>query len=260
MTARFDTAAFRLDAGPGAPRAFLIHGFTATPWDMRMIGEELRRRGFTVVAPLLAGHGGRWQDLEPLSWQDVYHPVSRQFLEFAAGGKASVIGHSYGALLALHLAAQHPHDVASVSALGAAMHFDRLTRALIPVIHRTRLWRFYRVQHKTRGVDSRDDFMRWNKPGYMDMPIRHVTEIWKLRNLVRRELERVTCPALIVHSRNDHTAPHTGALELTRKLRARPLELYLTEESFHVLTVDVEKELITRRVASFTQRVHAGDG
>ena len=40
----------------------LIHGFTGSPWDLRPLGEALLARGFHVKAPLLPGHGTRWQD------------------------------------------------------------------------------------------------------------------------------------------------------------------------------------------------------
>lgn len=35
----------------------LIHGFTACPIDLKPLGEILNSFGYTVYAPLLAGHG-----------------------------------------------------------------------------------------------------------------------------------------------------------------------------------------------------------
>ena len=35
----------------------LLHGLTATPVEVRLIGQYLHERGYTVSGPLLPGHG-----------------------------------------------------------------------------------------------------------------------------------------------------------------------------------------------------------
>ncbi|NTV37277.1 MAG: carboxylesterase, partial [Anaerolineaceae bacterium] len=40
----------------GKVGCLLIHGFTGTPKEMRWWGEDLAGRGYTVLAPRLAGH------------------------------------------------------------------------------------------------------------------------------------------------------------------------------------------------------------
>ncbi len=44
----------------------LIHGFTGSPPEMRLVGEYLHRRGLTVYAPLLPGHGTTVEDMNRL--------------------------------------------------------------------------------------------------------------------------------------------------------------------------------------------------
>src|ERR1035437_5524360 len=48
----------------------LLHGFAGTPPEMRPLAEELGRRGFTVYAPLLAGHGTSPEELEKTGHRD----------------------------------------------------------------------------------------------------------------------------------------------------------------------------------------------
>ena len=50
-----DPSPFLLEGGRVG--VLLIHGFTGSPPEMRLIGEYLHQRGFTVAAPLLPGHG-----------------------------------------------------------------------------------------------------------------------------------------------------------------------------------------------------------
>ena len=49
----------------------LIHGFTGTPQNIRPLGDFLARRGLSVLAPRLAGHGTSVDEFEttgPADW------------------------------------------------------------------------------------------------------------------------------------------------------------------------------------------------
>ena len=41
----------------GESACLLLHGFTSSPYEMRLLGEYLGREGYTVSIPLLPGHG-----------------------------------------------------------------------------------------------------------------------------------------------------------------------------------------------------------
>lgn len=51
MPSSGDPSPFLLAGGPVA--ALLIHGFTGSPSEMRLLGDHLNRYGLTVLAPLL---------------------------------------------------------------------------------------------------------------------------------------------------------------------------------------------------------------
>ena len=53
----------------------LIHGFTGTCGQMRPLGEALRGAGYTVMAPLLPGHGTSLEDMSRTSGGDWLHCV-----------------------------------------------------------------------------------------------------------------------------------------------------------------------------------------
>src|SRR5262249_50914792 len=53
----------------------LVHGFTATPAEMRPLGEALAARGFPVRGVRLAGHGTSVEDLARTGWRDWYASV-----------------------------------------------------------------------------------------------------------------------------------------------------------------------------------------
>src|SRR4030095_16396304 len=77
-----------------------LHGFTASPAEVKWFAQHLAAEGYTVYAPRLAGHGTRPQDLARTRWTDWYASASdgyhllRQQCE-----KVFVCGMSMGGLL-----------------------------------------------------------------------------------------------------------------------------------------------------------------
>src|SRR5262245_49279496 len=56
-----------------------VHGFTGTPYEMRYLGGELHRAGFSVEGLLLPGHGTRVADLDATTWMDWADAVEDAF-------------------------------------------------------------------------------------------------------------------------------------------------------------------------------------
>jgi len=54
----------------GRHGVLLIHGFTGLPAELRLLGEYLNVRGFTVLAIRLAGHGTTVEDLSRMEHED----------------------------------------------------------------------------------------------------------------------------------------------------------------------------------------------
>ncbi len=67
----------------GEQGVLLVHGFTGSPSEMRLLGEYLNGQGYTVLAPRLAGHGTRVEEMITTGWpmwyenvEDAYHLLS----------------------------------------------------------------------------------------------------------------------------------------------------------------------------------------
>jgi len=58
--------------------AILIHGFTSSPHDLLELAQFLASKDITVKAPLLAGHGRTWQDLEKCTCYDWWNSVNEK--------------------------------------------------------------------------------------------------------------------------------------------------------------------------------------
>src|SRR3954469_8291096 len=72
------TRRFRAGSGDKSPLSIAgdgrgvlcLHGITGTPFEIRPLAEALGRRGCTVAAPTLAGHGGTLANLARSNWHD----------------------------------------------------------------------------------------------------------------------------------------------------------------------------------------------
>ena len=67
-------------------------------------------------------------------------------------------------------------------------------------------------------------------------------------------LAQVTCPTLIVTSGHDHVVPPVSSDMLAAGV-AGPVERVVLERSFHLATLDVERDVLEAAVVAFARRV-----
>ena len=225
---------------------------------MRPLGDALAAAGFPVHAVRLAGHATTPADLAGTSWPDWLASAEEGFAALrATTRRVAVAGVSLGALLALLLAARRPADVAAVVCGATPLRLtDRRTALLRSLSWLPRVRRRYAVLPK-RGRDISDAAARAASRSYDVMPLPALLSMLALRGVVWRELGRVTQPVLTLHGRHDHVAPVSNLALLRRRLGARQVEGHLLEHSWHVITEDVERDLVARLTIDFLSRVEA---
>ncbi len=234
----------------------LLHGFTATPAEVRPLGEALAAAGFPVRAVRLAGHATTADELADTRWPDWFASASEGLTALGtAAARVAVAGVSLGTLLALLLAARRPREVAAVVCCGTPLRLaDRRTALLRSLSWLPPVRRRFALLPK-RGRDISDPVARAASTSYDVMPLPAVLSFLDLRRVVRRELRRVTQPVLVLHGRNDHAAPLSNVALLRRRLGSRAVETHVLERSWHVVTEDVERDLVARLTVDFLTRV-----
>jgi len=246
-------------AGSRAVGCLLIHGFTATPEEMRPLGEALAARGFPVRAVRLAGHGTDVADLARTRWTDWFASVEAERARLGRDVPRVVpVGMSLGALLALHLAATRADAVAALVLCGTPLRLRDPRVRWLPALARLPWFaRRYASIAKVNGPDVADPAARAASRSYRTMPLAAVLELVRLQGIVRRELARVTQPALLLHGRHDHGVPLATLDLLRRSLGSRTVEAHVLERSWHVVTVDYDREEVARLAADFLARIEA---
>ena len=243
---------------PGAGvSALLIHGLTGTPFEMRYLGERVAERGVRVRGVRLAGHAGTPEELGAAGYDNWYESAIKGLEELRQYGEPIVVvGQSMGAVLSARLAVDQGESVAGLVMLAPAFFLPtyvtialKSLRAVLGSLVDT----IY--LYNSSGSDIHDAAARSVHPTCHLMPLSAPMKLFDLSALVRPMLPRVAQPALVMHAPLDHTCPMRKNLPYVMKhlgsAEKRAIEL---EQSYHVITVDSEKERVASEVAEFVER------
>ncbi|UCD37731.1 MAG: alpha/beta fold hydrolase [Fidelibacterota bacterium] len=246
ITERFSP--HNIDLGDGPVGCFLIHGFTGSTYELQGLAEFLAANGFRVASRLLAGHGTSIEECNLVHAKDWLEESEFHFTEFALNCDATfVIGLSMGAGLALHLSTLFP--VAGVVAMSPALILhSRYLRWYLPLI--TPFVSSISKERLNRGRDV-DQHHYY---GYSRYPLKGVRAMIKLNRYIRAELPKVALPAMIMHARNDPTAPFENATLVLNTIKSEDKVLRAYDHSGHVLPDSSEKEQVWNDTLDFLKQ------
>lgn len=248
----------------GSTGILMIHGFGGIPAELQPLGVFLAAHGYTVHSVLLARHGRLPQALYGVRWHEWYASVEEAWRELNDRcERVVVIGFSMGGLLALHLAAQQP--VAGIVTLAAAVQLAGGWRLrTLPFARYIVRW-FYPLQ----GTDLNDPEVRasiaqkageldWDDPSVIQqlrasvrVPTGAIYELVRLGQRVRRDLPRITAPALVLQGQQDQIVLPASAEYLVAKLGSQDKHLRWFPQSGHQLPSDVEHEQVFETIVNW---------
>jgi len=218
----------------------LLHGFTATTAEVRLLADYLRGFGYTLAAPLLPGHGTQPAELNKTSWLDWYAAAEGAYLELRGKcTKVFVCGESMGALLALLVASRYP-QVDGVIAVAPALQ--------IRGIGLSRIMQYF---VKFRPKNQAEDNLPWK--GYTVYPVRGLAQVAKLQIVVQKELDNITQPLLVFMGGKDASIhPESGKI-IIDAVRSSEKELIYMPDSPHVMLLAEDKEAIFQKIHEFIE-------
>jgi carboxylesterase len=237
----------------------LIHGLSGTPYEMRHLGERLAESGARVCGVRLAGHAGAPEELGAATGARWYESVVRAFESLRQYGEPNVVvGLSMGGVLAARLAADQREAVSGIAMLSPAFFLPLWVRGALKAL-RSIGPLANRIYIRSSGSDIHDAAARAAHPSVRLMPLSAAFELQDLSATVRPQLGRITQPALIIHARDDHTCPQEKNVDfLLAHLGSAQKRAVILDRSFHVITVDSEKERVAAEVISFANAFRAG--
>jgi len=221
---------------PDRPRDLgivLVHGFLASPAELKTFGQRLAALGYPVIGVRLKGHGTSPWDLRERSWQDWLRSVRRGYeIMSHLSERICLVGFSTGGSLALHLAAEKPQGLAGVVAVSPAFRFRNRNFVFVPVIHRiNRLTEWAYVQEGV--MPFRINESEHPETNYRHMPIRGLFELRRTTEELERRLPQVVCPVSILQGTEDPIIDPEGARLIHDRIGSAKKSLHMIPSRRH---------------------------
>ena len=236
---------------PGGPHgALLIHGFTGCPQSLRGLAKAFAGAGFATELPRLPGHGTSPDDMKTTGWAEWSKTVDDAYDELAARcEKVVVAGLSMGGALASWLAGTRP-EIAGAVLINPAV--KPLGEEMVNILRQTLDQGVEFMPAVGNDVADPDQ----KELAYDAMPVASLLA-WALeQDAIDKSLETIRSPILLITSRQDHVVSPDNSDYLASKVSA-PVERVWLERSYHVATLDYDREEIERRAVEFARKVTA---
>jgi carboxylesterase len=252
--------------GSSGKGVIVVHGLTGAPGEMKYLARQLHRRGFSIRAPQLAGHGADARALLRTGWRDwlesvaeAYEALRREVDEVSIAGIC--VGGALGIALAAEQAAVKAVAVYSMTFRYDGWNMQRWYSAIapyaepfadLPLLRRMSFREpspFGLKDEKLRKAVEKSSTSLIE--GALDrLPLGSLCQMHRLALHCEKVGARVTQPVLLLHAREDDMADPRNATRLRDALAGR-VDLRLVEDSYHMLHVDKQRDLVADATARF---------
>ncbi len=216
----------------------LVHGFLASPAEMRPFAERLSAAGYPVIGVRLNGHGTSPWDLRKRSWRNWMEPIGRGCRILSAFcERVCLIGFSSGGALSLLQAAEGVSNLAGVCAVSTPLKFRNKNLVFIPLV--------YGLNKVIRWIPSMEGVMPFRPNlsehphiNYRNAAIRGLYELHLMAEELGERLKDVRCPTAIIQGTEDHVVDPESAELIVAKLGSENKELHWIETDRHGILYD----------------------
>lgn len=238
---------------PGGPRVVLLHGGGVAGWMWRPLRAFLPT-GLDLIIPDLPGHDRSVRDgyvSQDRTLQDL-----RRYLNAEIDAPYAVVGFSFGAQLAVRLAAESPESISHVTVISAQAkptRFPALTLALLAAAAPLARWPWFaRAQAKELFIPDSliDDYLRTSGALEGSTLTRMVGD--NIRFTIPAAWSAYPGSALILAGADERRTVTESARTLQRKLPGSEIEL--VDGCGHGIPLQRPQWLASRLVAQWAER------
>lgn len=261
----------------------LLHGLTGTSVEMKPLQKHFEKIGFDVENVLLAGHGGDHHKMIDSTWTQ-WMDSARQAMKgiLLRNDRVIICGLSMGALIAASLAAEE-NRVSALVMLSPTLSYDgsikdnnvvdsivgstiarnlmRFAVKSVPALGKMLFWeesppygiRDERIQKQiTKSIEAARAGAN-NEYGVFRTYYASFRQMWDLVDHVRASFSTIKCPVLMMHSLDDTLVSIHNATETYLNLGSNNKALFMLTGCDHVMTLDLQRQLVQKTIASFVQ-------
>lgn len=210
----------------------VTHGIGGTPANVRLVADELVKRGYTVYAPLLEGHGISIRKLAHTGWKKVLQSERDACKKLKEMGCTKIvpIGLSLGGILSGIMAEEQ--DCACAVLLSPPVKMKRW-------VHVGRLLRPFVI-----GMVDDDEAKEKRKKKYPYAQMydgsspNAIQLVYNLMRYFRRNLKKISCPVCVLWAERDDKVAEASKDVLNKKLHHVQYDSIVIKNALHGSTYD----------------------
>ena len=219
-----------------------LHGWTATTYESKPIGDAIFQSGIDSAGPLLPGHGFKENSvakkkLSKIKYTDWISSVSHEIKQARKKyKKVFIYGQSMGGALALNAASEGLVDACAVTAPAIKLPF--YVNIIGPIFGFMNIFR----KKKTNQNFFNEE--------YSFESFKSANELRKLAKTVQNNLGKIKCPILVCHSKKD-SAIDPVVTEIIKEKAKGTVEIAWFNDSEHSMTLDIQGKEIAKKIVTF---------
>ncbi len=220
----------------------LVHGFTASPWETKELGQFLYKHNYTVYGVRLYGHGTDVEQLRYSGWEQWYDSIENAYAALNYYSPSiSIAGVSIGGALSFNLAENHP-DIKAVVSMGTPIYLQNKQSKLAFIAK-------YFMDYTAASSLSDEEKLYY----YDRRAVAGVAELYGAIGSYKSKLNKITQPVLILQAKNDPTVVPVSAEIISSKLASTNKKVISYDLDKHVLLKSSSKEKVFADILGFLQ-------
>ncbi|MFH5780726.1 alpha/beta hydrolase [Heyndrickxia oleronia] len=236
---------FTFEAGKRA--VLLLHGFTGSSADVRMLGRFLEKKGYTTHAPIYKGHGVPPEELVHTGpndwWQDVM--TGYEHLKNKGYDEIAVAGLSLGGVFSLKLGYTVP--VKGIIPMCAPMYIKSEETMYDGIIDYAKQYKKFEGKTDSQIETEIEEFKK--------TPMKTLKALQELIGEVRDNVDMIYSPTFVVQARNDEMINTDSANIIYNSVESDQKKIKWYEESGHVITLDKDKEQLHEDIYEYLEQL-----
>tara|TARA_Y100000996_G_scaffold412224_1_gene397835 strand:- start:2804 stop:3571 length:768 start_codon:yes stop_codon:yes gene_type:complete len=209
---------------------YMIHGFSSTTYELKEMSKFLADKNYHVILNNLPGHGTNLEDCNKTKYQDWLDYSKIELAKLCStSDHVFIVGCSMGGVIALYLASIFPLTGLIVGGVVLKFKLNFNTNYLNRLVCRILKTREKKL---TFPKEIRDTI---NFYGYQAYPLIALDEFRKMNIYVKKQLHKITCPILMIHSNNDQVSIKDNIYIINESIQSLDKEILEVENAHHNL-------------------------
>ena len=232
---------------------FLIHGYSGGPDDFNKLPYYLHEKyKVNVKIVFLKGHGTSVKDLDGLKYEDFLNQVEDELKESLAQGKEVVLGgFSFGAQLALLLAAKHPVEGIFLIGIPYKLKFP----FNIPKLELLGFFKKYWLKGNAKTMGK----IRNPNSYYQYIHINGSKIIKEANYELKKIFSKIKSPLLLIHSSRDRISNRKSVTIVEKKVSSQQVKKIFFETKIHNVFYSKRGQQAYETIGDFFEKRNLGE-